>query len=128
MGSPPWASRVLPLGRRATVSDGTLEGEKGRAVDLTPLAVEVIAESFGEWLREEIRLRGELQEPQQLRVSVGATLGGRARGSERRSSRGSPGPATPSSTWGSPPRRRRRCEAPRTWRWVGGGQTEEEEG
>ena len=48
-----------------------LEGEKGRAVDLTPLAVEVIAESFGEWLREEIRLRGELQEPQQLRVSVG---------------------------------------------------------
>ena len=48
-----------------------LEGEKGRAVDLTPLAVEVIAESFGEWLREELRLRGEEQEPQQLRVSVG---------------------------------------------------------
>ncbi|CAD6228925.1 unnamed protein product [Miscanthus lutarioriparius] len=38
---------------------------------LTPLPVEVIAESFGEWLREEIRLRGELQEPHQLRVSVG---------------------------------------------------------
>ncbi|ONM54012.1 phosphoglucosamine mutase family protein [Zea mays] len=47
-----------------------LEGEKGRAVDLTPLAVEAIAESFGEWLREEeLRLRG--QEPEQLRVSVG---------------------------------------------------------
>lgn len=47
-----------------------LEGEKGRAVDLTPLAVEAIAESFGEWLREEeLRLRG--QEPGQLRVSVG---------------------------------------------------------
>ena len=40
-------------------------------MDLTPLAVEVIAESFGEWLREELRLRGEEQEPQQLRVSVG---------------------------------------------------------
>ena len=48
-----------------------LEGEKGHAVDLTPLAVEVIAESFGEWLREELQLRGEEQEPQQLRVSVG---------------------------------------------------------
>ncbi|CAL5047799.1 unnamed protein product [Urochloa decumbens] len=44
-----------------------LEGEKGRPVDLTPLAVELIAESFGEWLRE------ELQRPagEELRVSVG---------------------------------------------------------
>jgi phosphomannomutase len=48
-----------------------LEGEKCRAVDLTPLAVEAIAESFGEWLREEeLRLRGE-EPQQQLRVSVG---------------------------------------------------------
>jgi phosphomannomutase len=47
-----------------------LEGEKGRPVDLTPLAVEVIGESFGEWLRE----KGEGEEDgqrQQLRVSVG---------------------------------------------------------
>ncbi|XP_047081475.1 phosphomannomutase/phosphoglucomutase-like [Lolium rigidum] len=42
-----------------------LEGEKGRPVDLTPLAVEVIGESFGEWLRE----KGSKVE--QLRVSVG---------------------------------------------------------
>jgi phosphomannomutase len=48
-----------------------LEGEKGRAVDLTPLAVEAIAESFGEWLREELRLRGEEPQQQLLRVSVG---------------------------------------------------------
>lgn len=44
-----------------------LEGEKGRAVNLTPLAVEVIAESFGEWLREELQLR----DADELRVSVG---------------------------------------------------------
>lgn len=44
-----------------------LEGEKGRAVDLTPLAVEAIAESFGEWLREELGAR----EGEELRVSVG---------------------------------------------------------
>ncbi|CAN6216879.1 unnamed protein product [Urochloa humidicola] len=44
-----------------------LEAEKGRPVDLTPLAVEVIAESFGEWLRKELhRPEGE-----ELRVSVG---------------------------------------------------------
>ena len=60
-----------PLAWRGAAGCVALEGEEGRAVDLTPLAVEVIAESFGEWLREEIRLRGELQEPQQLRVSVG---------------------------------------------------------
>ena len=43
----------------------TLEGEKGRPVDLTPLAVEVVAESFG--------LCEELQRPEgeELRVSVG---------------------------------------------------------
>ncbi|KAM0823370.1 hypothetical protein ACQ4PT_070912 [Festuca glaucescens] len=44
-----------------------LEGEKGRPVDLTPLAVELIGESFGEWLREKCR---EEDQPQ-LRVSVG---------------------------------------------------------
>ncbi|KAG2611046.1 hypothetical protein PVAP13_4KG114900 [Panicum virgatum] len=44
-----------------------LEGEKGRPVDLTPLAVEVVAESFGEWLREEL----QRPEGEELRVSVG---------------------------------------------------------
>ncbi|RCV21637.1 hypothetical protein SETIT_4G153900v2 [Setaria italica] len=44
-----------------------LEGENGRPVDLTPLAVEVIAESFGEWLHEEL----QRPEGEELRVSVG---------------------------------------------------------
>jgi phosphomannomutase len=50
-----------------------LEGEKGRAVDLTPLAVEVIGESFGEWLQEELqREGGEGRDGEEvLRVSVG---------------------------------------------------------
>ncbi|KAG8075749.1 hypothetical protein GUJ93_ZPchr0006g42465 [Zizania palustris] len=43
-----------------------LEGETGRPVDITPLAVEVIAESFGEWLRVELQLDGG-----EVRVSVG---------------------------------------------------------
>jgi hypothetical protein len=48
-----------------------LEGEKGRPVDLTPLAVEVIGESFGEWLREKCGEEEDGQRQQQLRVSVG---------------------------------------------------------
>jgi phosphomannomutase len=48
-----------------------LEGEKGRPVDLTPLAVEVIGESFGEWLREKGEGEEDGQRQQQLRVSVG---------------------------------------------------------
>ncbi|KAK3129362.1 hypothetical protein QOZ80_6BG0478430 [Eleusine coracana subsp. coracana] len=44
-----------------------LEGETGRAVDLTPLAVEAIAASFGEWLREEVGARAG----EEHRVSVG---------------------------------------------------------
>ncbi|TVU10641.1 hypothetical protein EJB05_44185, partial [Eragrostis curvula] len=47
-----------------------LEGEKGRAVDLTPLAVETIAESFGEWLRDQ-ELLGAPDDGKELRVSVG---------------------------------------------------------
>ncbi|XP_010533353.1 PREDICTED: uncharacterized protein LOC104809154 [Tarenaya hassleriana] len=45
-----------------------LEGEKGRTVDLTPAAVEAIAESFGEWVaaEEESESKGRV-----LRVSVG---------------------------------------------------------
>lgn len=46
-----------------------LEGEKSRPVDLTPLAVELIAESFGEWLHEQELHRRRPEE--QLRVSVG---------------------------------------------------------
>ncbi|XP_052159082.1 uncharacterized protein LOC127776637 isoform X1 [Oryza glaberrima] len=48
-----------------------LEGENGRAVDLTPLAVEVIAESFGEWLREELHQLESGRDGGEVRVSVG---------------------------------------------------------
>ncbi|KAF0916898.1 hypothetical protein E2562_015075, partial [Oryza meyeriana var. granulata] len=48
-----------------------LEGEKGRAVNLTPLAVEVIAESFAEWLREELRQLDGGRDVGEVRVSVG---------------------------------------------------------
>uniref|UniRef100_A0A0E0GRC5 phosphoglucomutase (alpha-D-glucose-1,6-bisphosphate-dependent) n=1 Tax=Oryza nivara TaxID=4536 RepID=A0A0E0GRC5_ORYNI len=48
-----------------------LEGENGRAVDLTPLAVEVIAESFGEWLREELQQLESGRDGGEVRVSVG---------------------------------------------------------
>lgn len=60
--------RIRRLQNGPDVRGVALEGEKGRAVDLTPLAVEVIAESFGEWLREELRREGERDE---VRVSFG---------------------------------------------------------
>lgn len=45
-----------------------LEGEKGRIVDFTPGAVDAIAESFGEWVVENLRLDGYGGE---VRVSMG---------------------------------------------------------
>ncbi|CAL9120337.1 unnamed protein product [Musa acuminata var. zebrina] len=47
-----------------------LEGEKGRSVDLTPQAVEAIAESFGEWVMESLTKESE-QEMAKVRVSFG---------------------------------------------------------
>ena len=99
-----------------------LEGEKGRAVDLTPAAVEVIAESFGEWLLEEIRLPGRV---------AGAPA---AAGVRRRNPRLS-GPRLGAALFAG--LAKAGCsvfdmglattQAPGVWRWVGGGQTEEEE-
>ncbi|CAN8235667.1 unnamed protein product [Cochlearia groenlandica] len=42
--------RIRRLQNGSDVRGVALEGEKGRAVDLTPAAVEAIAESFGEWV------------------------------------------------------------------------------
>ncbi|XP_021807622.1 uncharacterized protein LOC110751458 [Prunus avium] len=42
--------RIRRLQNGSDVRGVALEGEKGRAVDLTPPAVEAIAESFGEWV------------------------------------------------------------------------------
>lgn len=47
-----------------------LEGEKGRAVNLTPQVVEAISESFGEWVVEKLRSEGG-SERVEVRVSVG---------------------------------------------------------
>lgn len=46
-----------------------LEGEKGRTVDLTPQAVEVIAESFGEWMSE--NTEKERGRDEKIQVSFG---------------------------------------------------------
>ncbi|GAB4828754.1 hypothetical protein Ancab_018423 [Ancistrocladus abbreviatus] len=46
-----------------------MESEKGRMVDLTPLAVEVIAESFGKWPRS--KLENEKGQPvEDVKISV----------------------------------------------------------
>lgn len=42
--------RIRRLQNGSDVRGVALEGEKGRTVDLTPPAVEAIAESFGEWV------------------------------------------------------------------------------
>lgn len=46
------ADRIRRLQNGSDVRGVAVEGEKGRRVDLTPPAVEAIAESFGEWVRE----------------------------------------------------------------------------
>lgn len=42
--------KIRRLQNGSDVRGVALEGEKGRTVDLTPAAVEAIAESFGEWV------------------------------------------------------------------------------
>ncbi|XP_047311207.1 phosphomannomutase/phosphoglucomutase [Impatiens glandulifera] len=44
--------KIRRLQNGSDVRGVALEGERGREVDLTPKAVEAIAESFGDWLRE----------------------------------------------------------------------------
>ncbi|OWM64005.1 hypothetical protein CDL15_Pgr006375 [Punica granatum] len=62
--------KVRRLQNGSDVRGVALEGEKGRTVDLTPAAVEAIAESFGEWVIKAIeRDRGCPVED--VRVSLG---------------------------------------------------------
>ncbi|KAL6839600.1 hypothetical protein ACP4OV_030539 [Aristida adscensionis] len=68
--------RIRRLQNGPDVRGVALEGEEGRAVDLTPAAAEAIGESFGEWLREELRRRrgeegGAGEAEGELRVSMG---------------------------------------------------------
>ncbi|KAF2305534.1 hypothetical protein GH714_006288 [Hevea brasiliensis] len=62
--------RIRRLQNGSDVRGVALEGEKGRTVDLTPPAVEAIAESFGEWvIRGLEKERGRVVED--VRVSLG---------------------------------------------------------
>lgn len=57
--------KIRRLQNGSDVRGVALQGEKGRSVDLTPPAVEAIAESFGEWV-----ISG-LEKEKDVRVSLG---------------------------------------------------------
>ncbi|XP_031272003.1 uncharacterized protein LOC116130385 isoform X2 [Pistacia vera] len=62
--------RIRRLQNGSDVRGVALEGEKGRTVDLTPSAVEAIAESFGEWVKS--KLEEERGGPvEDVKVSLG---------------------------------------------------------
>ncbi|OVA01720.1 Alpha-D-phosphohexomutase superfamily [Macleaya cordata] len=62
--------RIKRLQNGSDVRGVAVEGEKGRTVDLTPPAVEAIAESFGEWVIDGIKMElGQLKE--EVRISLG---------------------------------------------------------
>ncbi|GMN38498.1 hypothetical protein TIFTF001_007730 [Ficus carica] len=65
--------RIRRLQNGSDVRGVALEGEKNRTVDLTPPAVEAIAESFGEWVIAGLeKERGNDNEPvESVRVSLG---------------------------------------------------------
>ncbi|KAG8382748.1 hypothetical protein BUALT_Bualt05G0109500 [Buddleja alternifolia] len=59
--------KIRRLQNGSDVRGVALEGEKGRQVDLTPPAVEAIAESFGEWVINGL----EIESGEAVRVSLG---------------------------------------------------------
>ncbi|KAL3501906.1 hypothetical protein ACH5RR_036355 [Cinchona calisaya] len=60
--------KIRRLQNGSDVRGVALEGEKGRTVDLTPPAVEAIAESFGEWVVKRLEKGGKVEN---VRVSLG---------------------------------------------------------
>lgn len=63
--------KIRRLQNGSDVRGVALEGEKGRTVDLTPPALEAIAESFGEWVINGLeKERGRLAD-KDVRVSLG---------------------------------------------------------
>uniref|UniRef100_A0A7N1A0A8 phosphoglucomutase (alpha-D-glucose-1,6-bisphosphate-dependent) n=1 Tax=Kalanchoe fedtschenkoi TaxID=63787 RepID=A0A7N1A0A8_KALFE len=62
--------KVKRLQNGSDVRGVALDGEKGRAVDLTPPAVEAIATSFGEWVRRNLE-KEEGRPVQAVRISLG---------------------------------------------------------
>ncbi|KAK6281312.1 hypothetical protein POUND7_015137 [Theobroma cacao] len=63
-------NKIRRLQNGSDVRGVALEGEKGRTVDLTPPAVEAIAESFGEWVIKALEER-ERRPAEDVRVSLG---------------------------------------------------------
>lgn len=72
--------KIRRLQNGSDVRGVALEGEKGRSVDLTPPAVEAIAESFGEWVIDKLVMEREKEkgdgdgirlENNVIRVSLG---------------------------------------------------------
>ncbi|KAI3811983.1 hypothetical protein L1987_16683 [Smallanthus sonchifolius] len=61
--------RIKRLQNGSDVRGVAVEGEPGRKVDLTPPAVEAIAESFGEWVMNGVKEKGRSVED--VRVSLG---------------------------------------------------------
>ncbi|KAK9676323.1 hypothetical protein RND81_11G069000 [Saponaria officinalis] len=63
--------KIKRLQNGSDVRGVALEGEKGRTVDLTPPAVEAIAESFGEWLKEKLKDENVGDGKEEATVSLG---------------------------------------------------------
>ncbi|XP_027097562.1 uncharacterized protein [Coffea arabica] len=63
--------KIRRLQNGSDVRGVALEGEKGRTVDLTPPAVEAIAESFGEWVVERLEEEKTNGSVENVRVSLG---------------------------------------------------------
>ncbi|XP_027099555.1 uncharacterized protein [Coffea arabica] len=63
--------KIRRLQNGSDVRGVALEGEKGRTVDLTPPAVEAIAESFGEWVVERLEKEKTNGSVENVRVSLG---------------------------------------------------------
>ncbi|KAJ9708452.1 hypothetical protein PVL29_000475 [Vitis rotundifolia] len=62
--------KIRRLQNGSDVRGVAVEGEKGRTVDLTPPAVEAIAESFGEWVKNRLESEGGVP-VEVVRVSLG---------------------------------------------------------
>ncbi|KAF9589431.1 hypothetical protein IFM89_023749 [Coptis chinensis] len=63
--------KIRRLQNGSDVRGVAVEGEKGRTVDLTPSAVEAIAESFGEWVTDGLKREHGGLVPDAVRVSLG---------------------------------------------------------
>lgn len=63
--------KIRRLQNGSDVRGVALDGEKGRKVDLTPPAVEAIAESFGEWVITGLEREGGAAAAEEVKVSLG---------------------------------------------------------